>query len=162
MYIYRNHNQKLKTKKISNRNTHPIKIIDFFNNIVEPYHYNYIIAMYLTFDKPIDNKLNDCIRDIMEKHIDYGFCNIIHIDNLSCMSIRFDINYDDLCQHIETISKNLEEYNLTIKCNVIYEDKNIDWLDLYDKLEEQRHEKTDEKTIIHSNYFDYIYEKENP
>ena len=162
MFIYRTHNQNLKTKKIFNNKAYPIKIINFFNNIVEPCNYNHIVAMHLTFNKPIVEKLNECIKDIMEKYIDYGFCNIMHVDHTSCLVIRFDIDYDDLCYQMETMCIRLEEYNLSIKCNVIYEDKNIEWIDLHDKLEKLRNEKTEENTVVHSNYFDYIYEKENP
>ena len=162
MFIYRKFvNDVIKNNRLNKNNVLENQINDFYNNLIYPKQINHVISIYMLFDKEISEKEDLYVKSNFEKYIDRGFTNIMHCDNKSCLIVRFNIEYDILCEDILNIYNKLKEKEINIKCSVVYSSEIIDGTFHYQELKKYLTNIKNNNEIICSNYYEYLFQMTN-
>ena len=165
MFIHKTNKNNIQFNNLLNKKTsnfEEYKVEDFFNNLITPHHFNDIIGIYIVFNKDIKKENENLIKDLFEERLDYGFTNVLHLSSTSCLLVRFDLDYDMLCHDIENITINLEKNDLSLKCSIIYGDQSTYYIDLYNDLKTYYLSIKNKNAILISNYYEYMFKKNNP
>lgn len=133
------------------------EIYHFFNELIIPKEIEYIVGMYMIFNKDINEDNDFIVKNALEKYLDYGFTNIMQVNNHTCLLIRFNVEYNNLCLETSELYEKLAEKDILLKCSIIYGDRNISANEMYSKLKEYMNIIKDTKTILISNYHEFNY-----
>ena len=116
----------------------------------------------MVFNRDIQKEEDSLIKKEFEENLDHGFTNVLHLNSRTALLVKFDANYDLLCREIQNVFNNLETHNIKFKCSVIYGSQSIYFKDFYDDMKTYYASIKHENTIIISNYYEYMFKKNNP
>ena len=137
---------------------------DFFKEIIVPNKINQVIGIYIIFDNEIDLDTNLFVKNAIEEYLDYGFMNITQLENNSLLIIRFNVEYENICDDLKKLIRKLSKNNISLKCSVNFEDKQINIEKFHAELVKRAKTPENKNTVISTNYYiqDFLKQKNNP